>query len=189
MRYVVWPMRSWIRAKCPARTLPLGSLTLFAIPHKHYRVGTFVDLGVSLVSGKQLAFYNQKWLKLKFKSKTNKLPLSPHTICMNTHAHTHAHAHTHIVKQSLRLPCLPSVPALWHLCATQVLWFSVGNSFCGRISNPQEAVPCLTGKGVGTRSTIWTFTHYVTCWTVDICLHCPHARRHTHARTHTCLGN
>ena len=79
----------------------------------------------------------------------------------HTHAHAHTHAHTKAKPLALLRGHAAQWPALGHLYATQVLWVSAGMPSWGRTSNPQEAVPCLTGEGVGTRSPTWTFTCYI----------------------------
>jgi len=55
----------------------------------------------------------------------------------------------------------------------------------GRISDPQEAVPCLTDKGVGTRSPTWILTYYARHGQLSFASQHTHTPTCTHARTQT----
>ena len=87
---------------------------------------------------------------------------------VHTHTHTHTYIHTHTQSKAK-----PSAAGMWsrcgHLCTTQVLWVSTSMQSWGRTSSPQEAVPCLTGEGVGTRSPTWTFNCYMRHGQLSIC--------------------
>ena len=65
----------------------------------------------------------------------------------------HACKHTHTQKPNgYHWAIMPTQwLALGHLCTIQVLRVSAAKSSRDRTSNPQEAVPCQTGEGVGTK--------------------------------------